>query len=455
MATTKIWPIRDNLRRVVDYAANPDKTESQDLMQTLHYAVRAVKTSEGERACFVTGVNCHAETAFNEMHTVKRHFGKTGGNVAYHCYQSFAPGEVTPEQCHEISVKLARQLWGDRYQVLVATHLDRDHLHSHLVINSVSFVDGKKFNDNYRAYYAMREASDTLCQAYGLSVIHKPKGRTPRSIYFAEKNGEPTRYNLMREAIDRAAGMSFTMNQFVAALKKQGYVLEVDPRRKHPTIRSVHSKKPVRLYRLGENYLPEQIKQRILANTPAERHQYHTFMNPPPRQPAQKRIQYKGSFKTCRKITGLRAQYLYYCYRLGVFPKKRLQKPLSPEMREACRRLERYSRQVRLVCKHKLDTDVDVKRFIGKTEFSIQNITALRNGIYNRLRRRRKPDEILSLKLQRDQYTEQLTALRRDKRGAETVLADLGDIRAQLRAEHQMRRAERAPKQKTERRIAR
>ncbi len=382
MATTKIWPIRDNLKRVVDYAANPDKTESQDLLQTLHYAARAVKTSPGERACFVTGVNCHAETAFNEMHTVKVHFGKTGGNVAYHCYQSFAPGEVTPEQCHEIGVQLARKLWGDRYQVLVATHLDREHLHSHLVINSVSFVDGKKFNDNYRAYYAMRGASDALCQDYGLSVIHNPKGRTPRSIYFAEKNGEPTRYNLMREAIDRAAGMSFTMNQFVAALKKQGYVLEVDLRRKHPTIRSVHSKKPVRLYRLGEEYLPEQIKQRILANTPKERQQYHVFMSSPPRQLTQKRVQYKGSFKSARKITGLRAQYLYYCYRLGVFPKKRPQKPLSPEMREACRKLERYSRQVRLVCNHKLESKklhrqnrAEHPKYHGVAERHLQQVT--------------------------------------------------------------------------------
>jgi hypothetical protein len=178
-------------------------------------------------------------------------------------------------------------------------------------------------------------------------------------------------------------------------------------------------------------------------------------MNPPPRQTAQKRIQYKGSFKTGRKVTGLRAQYLYYCYRLGVLSKKNPQKPLSPEMKEACRRLERYSRQVRLVCSHKLDTDIDVRSFIGKTEHGIQSITALRTGVYNRLRRCRESDEILSLKRQRDQYTEQLAALRRDKRVAETVLADLGNIWAQLRAERQMRQTERTPKQRTERRIAR
>lgn len=453
MATTKIWPIRDNLRRVVDYAANPDKTESQDLMKTLHYAANAVKTSAQERACFVTGINCRAETALDEMVAVKAHFGKSGGNVAYHCYQSFLPDEVTPEQCHEIGVKLARQLWGDRFQVLVATHLDREYLHNHLVLNSVSFVDGKKFNDNYRAYYTMREASDALCQAHSLSVIRNPRGKTPRSIYFAERNGEPTCHNLMREAIDRAASMSFTMTQFTAALKKQGYVLEMNPKRKYPTIRSVNSKKPVRLYRLGEDYLPDKIKERILCNTAQERQQYHRFMNPAPMVP-KKRMQYKGSFKTMRKMSGLRALYLHYCYRMGIIPKNNPRKPLSPEMKEACRRLESYSKQVRLVCRHKLDTDVDVQSFIGKTEHSIQSITALRTGIYNRLRRCREPNEILSLKQQRDQYTKELAVLRCDKRIAEAVLADIGGIRTQLCAECQMRQPERTPHTKA-RRIAR
>ena len=453
MATTKIWPIRDNLRRVVEYAANPEKTEAQDLAQALHYAINPGKTEVQERACFVTGIGCHANNAIAEMRAVKEHFGKTGGNVAYHCYQSFLPGEVSAEQCHEIGVKLARQLWGEKHQVLVATHLDKNHLHNHLVINSVSFVDGRKFNDNYRAYYAMREASDALCQAYSLSVIEKPKGKTPRSIYFAEKNGEPTRYNLMREAIDKAAGMSFTMKQFIAALKKQGYVLEMDASRKHPTIRSVNSKKPVRLYRLGEQYLPDGIKSRILGNSHAERQQYYRFMNPKANISGQMPV--RGNLQSARKMTGLRALYLYYCYRLGVIPRNSPKKPLSPEMKEACRRLQRYSRQVRLVCQHKLETDADVQKFIGKTEHSIQSILAVRTGIYNKLRRCREPDEILSLKGRRDQCTQQLAALRRDKRVAETVLADLGDIRLQLEAERQMLRHEHQPQQCEERRMVR
>lgn len=455
MATTKIWPIRDNLKRVVEYAANPEKTKSQALAQALHYAANPDKTEAQERACFVTGINCRANNAMAEMRAVKEHFGKTGGNVAYHCYQSFMPGEVSAQQCHEIGVELARQLWGEKYQVLVATHLDRNHLHNHLVINSVSFVDGRKFNDNYRAYYALREASDALCRAHSLSVIERPKGKTPRSLYFAEKSGEPTRYNLMREAIDKAACMSFTMAQFVAALKKQGYVLEMDANRKHPTIRSENSKKPVRLYRLGEAYLPDGIKARILGNSHEERLQYHRFMSPVAKTGGQKQMRLRGNLQSARKMTGLRALYLYYCYRLGVLPRNSPKKPLSPEMKEACRRLQRYSAQVRLVCRHKLDTDADVQNFIDKTENGIQSVSAMRTGIYNKLRRCREPDEILALKERRDQCTQQLAVLRHDKRVSETVLADLGDIRMHLDAEHHMLRRERQPQPREERRTVR
>ena len=119
MATTKIWPVRDSLKRVVDYASNPEKTSEADLASVIRYAMNGDKTSadnagETEKACYVTGVNCSADTALDEMINTQKLFGKTSGNVAYHCYQSFKPGEVTPEQCHQLGVELARRMWGDR-----------------------------------------------------------------------------------------------------------------------------------------------------------------------------------------------------------------------------------------------------------------------------------------------------------------------------------------------------
>ena len=138
MAATKIWAIKDSLQRVLDYAANPDKTEYDALAQTLHYAENDAKTKLNESAQLVTGIHCRANHAWEDMRTVQERFGKTDGVVALHAYQSFREGEVTPEQCHEIGVALARKVWGKRFQVLVATHMNTDNLHNHFVILSLA-----------------------------------------------------------------------------------------------------------------------------------------------------------------------------------------------------------------------------------------------------------------------------------------------------------------------------
>ena len=144
MATTKIWAIKDSLSRVLQYAANPDKTVLSDLKAVLHYAESSDKTAN-EETCFVTGVNCHADTAFEEMLAVQERFGKTGRNVAYHAYQSFKTGEVTPELCHQLGIELAKRMWGSDHQVLVATHLNTGTLHNHFVINSINIKRHEAF----------------------------------------------------------------------------------------------------------------------------------------------------------------------------------------------------------------------------------------------------------------------------------------------------------------------
>ena len=168
LATTKIWPVRDSLRRVVDYAANPDKTEYSGLAQALHYAENDSKTTLQETAQLVSGIHCRPATAWAEMRAVQEQFGKTEGVVAMHAYQSFKPGEVTPEQCHAIGVELARRVWGGRFQVLVATHLNTGCLHNHFVINAVSYVDGKKYEQRRDQYREMRRVSDQLCREHAL-----------------------------------------------------------------------------------------------------------------------------------------------------------------------------------------------------------------------------------------------------------------------------------------------
>ena len=133
MAITKIWAIKDSISRVISYAKNPEKTTFSDLKQVLKYAENDEKTTDkNEKAMYVTGVNCNAKTAYEEMKTVQNRFDKTKGNVAYHAYQSFKTGEVTAGLAHKIGVELAEKMWSE-YQVVVATHFNTGTYHNHFV----------------------------------------------------------------------------------------------------------------------------------------------------------------------------------------------------------------------------------------------------------------------------------------------------------------------------------
>ena len=145
MATTSLWHIKGHLRDLVDYVENPEKTypELQDLWDASRYVQRPAATADGH---YVSAINCLKETALEQMILTKRQYGKTDGYIAFHGYQSFKPGEVTAQECHDIGVALAKEMWGDRFQILVTTHLDKDHLHNLYLFNSVSFRDGRKYN---------------------------------------------------------------------------------------------------------------------------------------------------------------------------------------------------------------------------------------------------------------------------------------------------------------------
>lgn len=380
MAVTSLWAVRGNLGGVLDYAANPEKT---DLTNLLRYATQQRKTVVQEEGVpvkqLVTGIHCAPATARQEMQAVKKRFGKEKGVIAYHGYQSFAPGECTPELAHEIGVKLARQLWGDRYQVLVATHLDREnHLHSHFVINTVSFVDGKKFYRSGQDYRAMREASDALCREYGLSVIENPQPGKAKHYaeHRAEQNGKPTWRSLIKRDVDTALRQSMTERQFFHALQGMGYEVKVG------ADISVRPKGKERFFRLGrnlgENYTPTGIRRQLLEQSRPER-EYH---------PQPRKVKFHGQVKPARKATGFRALYYHYCYLLGIFPrnKRRLPRRVPPALREELLRGERFSQEVRLLSQYKIDTMERLEAHQGKVEDNLKGLLSQRDVLYHEFR---------------------------------------------------------------------
>ena len=155
MAYTKVKAIKNHLSRCLDYTANPRKTTLRnDLRDTLAYAQNADKT---EHQLFVSGLNCDPDSAFETMQNTRQYWGKADSDhvrvLGYHVIQSFAPGEVIPRRAHEIGCEFARRAFAGRYEVTVSTHLNTGALHNHIVFNSVSFVDGRMFRNDFKGYY--------------------------------------------------------------------------------------------------------------------------------------------------------------------------------------------------------------------------------------------------------------------------------------------------------------
>lgn len=398
MATTSIWRVKGWLGKVVIYVENPDKTtnpaffekegmtdlQAQSLNDVIEYAVNEGKTQmadDEQRAVvhsFVSGINCHPSTARAEMMAVKKRFGKENGTVAYHGYQSFAPGEATPELAHEIGVRLAEQLWGDKYQILVATHLDKEsHLHNHFVLNTVSFVDGVKYHRTKKDYYQMRKISDALCREYGLSVIAAPQQGKGKDYgeWKADQEGRPTWRGLVLSDADEAIRQSMTERQFFDALKEKGYAIKMG---KDISVRPPGKERFVRLQRnFGEAYSLDGIRHRILGQDKALRPM------PDSEGPPRKRQVY-GALRSARKATGFRALYFHYCYLLGIFPKGRLpsQRKLHFLLREDLLKLNNITQETRLLVTHHIDTTEELLAYRADLNRQAETITASRKQLY-------------------------------------------------------------------------
>ena len=432
MATTAIWDVKGWLGKILIYAENPEKTENpkaydkenitdeerQGLGDVISYAMREEATISGEiKEQFVSGINCSPNTAREEMLAVKKRFGKNDGIVAFHGYQSFAPNEVTPEIAHEIGVKLANELWGDRFQVIVATHLDKEnHLHNHFVLNSVSFLDGYRYNDCTKTYMEMRKASDRLCEEYNLLIIDDSKRGKAKHYgeWKAEQDGRPTWRGIIKNDIDEAIATSLTDKQFFFKLREKGYFIKQG---KDITVRPEGKPRGIKLARnFGEQYTYDAICQRILANDIPARSR-HTQNKKSVRV-----FHFKGDIKNQRKIGGLRGRYIYYCFKLGILPKGQTISPAKLHflLREDIARMEQINKETRLLCRHKIDTSEQLFDYQEKKQNKINQLTKYRTHLRYKLRRKTiTPEEKLELKQKISALTKEIGELRE-----EVVLCD-------------------------------
>ena len=401
MATTSLWKVSGSLKKVLDYAENPDKTS---LKNVIDYASDKDKTDD---ELFVTGINCEVERAYEMMTETKRQFGKKDKVVAYHGYQSFKDGEVTPKECHAIGVETAKRLWGDRYEVIVTTHLNtKTHLHNHFVFNSVSFVDGEKFRYQTADILALREVSDEVCKEFGKSVLEKAPFHGSSSVYWVHRNGGLTQTDIVKDDIDIAIAHAYSPQSFMQNMIDMGYRFNRGIFNEYPSIFVPGRSKPIRLKSFGEDYTRQRLLERINANR---------YTRP---------LKIKFYFPIYR-IYGKRkptwADSLYTLFdtlltilELMLAKPEEKQVPISPELRFEIQKLDKFIKQQEFLTVYKLETVEELSSFADTLQKRMDKLLEKRKQIDNKIRRAATPEIEAEYKAERRKLSGQLAVIRED-----------------------------------------
>jgi len=401
MATTGFWPVRSSLGTVIRYADNPDKTTNpkyldDDLAQVLRYAENDDKT---DQRLFVTGIHCTAEHALEDMTAVQRRFGLKGQIVAYHGYQSFKTGEVTPEEAHRIGIETAKEMWGDRFQVLVTTHLNTKTVHNHMVVNAVSYKDGKKFQNHIRDHIRLREISDRICRERQLSVLEDAPffGGKSRGAFWTERSGKLTHRAMLFRDLEDSMQYAMRYKDLIAHLRGKGY--EYDWQRH--TIKAPDWKRGIRIDRLGFTF--EAIEEKLVANL-YDDYAFWNWNNNLPYRPKQfpmleleKKLDYEIEHSD-DTVTVLVDVVFFIILQMVKLTRAEQEgevsfRPLSPSMRLEAQRLDQLDAAIRLMAENNLHTPEDLSQFIAKTDGKIKELEHERQLCRNQLRRP-KPKEV-------------------------------------------------------------
>lgn len=439
MAITKLWKVTYNLQRVLDYATDDTKTDInkhpkysmkqyQALADVLAYAKDEEKT---EHEYFVDGINCDVSFAREEFINTKMLFGKPDGIQAYHGYISFKEKEISPELAHKVGMEFARRVWGKRFQIVVTTHLNTRHLHCHYVINSVSFRDGKMLHGDEKAWIKFRHIADEVCQEYGLYYVPQPEYNKPTSYYYhkLEKEGMPTRYSIVRDVIDAAIEQSRSISEFKYHLEQMGYRYQFNYNRKYWTVIPKGYEKPIRLYKLGEEYTNEAIMRRLDENF--QKLRLYPFQEA---RIVLRRFTPSEQEEKIKKVGGLYGLYLHYCYKLGYFSKEK--KVSAAEInyifREDWLRLDTISEQARLLGREHISTIEQLYSYRDKVDAEINTLIADRKLLRNKTKRKIDDKELSEAKEQISNINGRLKTLRKERKLCDGIAERSGQMQSNL-----------------------
>ena len=444
MAYTKIKPVRHHLQRCLDYTSNPQKTETfsaNDLNCLLSYTQNQDKT---EHQLYVTGFNCTPADACRRMYRTKKRLNQPvddGSILAYHIIQSFSPGEATPEQVHQIGCEFARRFLADRFECTVSTHLDKGHLHNHVVVNSVSYMDGKMFRNDFATYYqGIRKISDELCRENRLSVIETDGKGQGYADWLSGKTGKPTIRSMVRKDVELAMAAADTFDGFVAELQAMGYMVKYGPRVEHMAVRHQSAQRSVRIDRLDARYSESALRDyyRQLRHLPPDmRREYKAQHAPEPAQwlppeltPVGKQMRCRSSLsKPHRKVSGFMACYYRYCALLRKAYHGKTTKRCYFLLREDFKKFNRYQQQTHLLWEHRLQTLAEVQAHKSNLENQIEQLARQRKVLY----RQKQEPERAAREEQIQKLTKQIQVLRHEFYICADIEADAAMVQEKLR----------------------
>lgn len=448
MASTGFWPVKSRLKEVIDYAENPDKTTDkrfldEDLWDALRYVENDEKT---DQTMYVTGINCPKQRTYQCMMATKRRFGKLGGNVAYHGYQSFSSGEVTPEEVHKIGVETARKIWGSEYEIIVTTHLNTDNLHNHFVINSVSFQTGRKFENHIRDHIRLREISDAVCREHGLSVLENSEfySKGKKKEYWVHKAGRKTHRDYLREDVEYCLSFATGPREFESQLHALGYTL--DPVRF--SVKAKHWEKAVRLGSLG--FTKEAVQKQLYENA-VNRFRRFTLEYRPPYRPKKFPLE-----EELRKLdfaidhsydaAAVLIDTLFYLVITIIQIAAELADVmlLSPDLRAAERDVKEMIADYRFLRENGIHTVSDLQANLDGSKAELSGLEEERNRISNRIRRPKSPEEQAQDKERRKALSKQMKPVRERLHRAERILEKSPHLYELLKQEHELEQKARA-----------
>ena len=430
MAYDKIIVVHSRLDNRINYALNEAKTQRTETGQVLQ-----------------TAINCQLDSAYRDMMQTKRRWDKEKRPIqGYHIIHSFAPGEVTSEQAHRLSVEFAEQLLQGCFEAVVATHIDHQHIHAHIVFNSVSCMDGKMYRDNFKAYFGdIRGISNEISRENDLSVIEpKSKGKH-YAEWNAEQNGKLTVRGLIRQDIDAALIESFTLQSFYEALQKRGYTIKRGANVKHTALKPPDSDRFFRLDSLGDGYTEADIRERLNRNrmepTAPEPVTTATIFLPRGRYKVKHR---SPARREKRRLSGLRRLYLHYLHLLS--PPRPRRRPVPFPVRAEVRRLDQYKRQFALLHKYRIDNESQLSMLADALQADIDSLVLSRRELY----RRKRSGEDVSAEIK--EISLSLRPIRRELRCCQQIAERIPQIQEHIRLDRQAEEQAKTEKTKTKQR---